>query len=455
MVTKNRITKQDYEQLLDESTAPPVLQASFADSKHIIIAGLLIVALFFGLGGAWVTLAEITGAVIAQGEVRVDSERKTVAHLEGGIIDEILVRNGDRVTKGQPLLVLESARVVASTEQVHLRLISAWMTQARLIAERDMLSAPTWPETSADVPQEKYDDLQLSESKVFSSNRKLLNSQTSLLSKQLDQLGVQIASIDDQLSSQAVVIATLEVDLANNLTLYDQKFIEKTQILQLERTLADRQSQVAQLKGNQAELREKVAEFRFRIARLKAEYRQKATKQLSEVKQTLNDLQQNLLPLEDARRRLEVTAPVSGEVVAMQVNSEDGVVKPGEPLLDIVPDDSPLIVESHIQVKDIASIHQGQRADVQLLAFSVRTTPKIHARVVYISADRLLKQTPYGEQPTYLVHVELDKKQLLENNLYLTAGMPAAVYINTEPRTVLDYILEPMVLNFDRALREN
>ena len=455
MVSKSKITKQEYEQLLDESAPPPVLKASFADSKHIIIAGLLIIAVFFGLGGTWVSLAEITGAVIAQGEVRVDIERQTVAHLEGGIIDEILVRNGNRVTKGQTLLILESARVVASNEQVHLRLISAKMTQARLIAEQDVRPKPVWPERSTDVPEEKYTELQLSEDKVFSSNRKLLNSQAGLLRSQLDQLDVQISSIDDQLYLQSKVIATLVDELKAKQTLYDQKYIEKTQILQLERTLAERRSEVARLKGNQAELREKVAEYRLRIESLRAEYRQRATNKLAEVKQTMNDLQQNLFPLEDACRRLEITAPVSGVIVAMQVNSEDGVVKPGQALLDIVPEDSPLIVECHIQVKDIAHIYKGQTADVQLLAFSARTKPKIGAKVLYISADRLLKQTPYGEQPTYIVHVELDKQQLHENDLYLSSGMPAVVYINTEPRTVLDYALEPMLQNFDRALREN
>ena len=165
-------------------------------------------------------------------------------------------------------------------------------------------------------------------------------------------------------------------------------------------------------------------------------------------------MQQKLLPLQDARRRQVVTAPVSGEVVALQVHSIGGVIKPGDPILDIVPKDSPLIVECHIQVSDIADVYQGQFTDVQLVAFPMRTTPKIKGEVVYVSADRMLQRTPYGEQPVYIVHVELNKQQLSENNLYLTAGMPAAVFIRTKPRTVLDYVLEPLKENFDRALRE-
>ena len=132
--------------------------------------------------------------------------------------------------------------------------------------------------------------------------------------------------------------------------------------------------------------------------------------------------------MEDARKRLTVVAPVAGEVVALQVHSVEGVVRSGEPLMDIVPSDSPLIVESRIMVKDITHVYVGQEADVQLLAFSQRTTPKIRGKVTYVSADRILNKTPYGEQPAYQVHVELDKQQLAENDLYLTAGMPAAVF---------------------------
>lgn len=454
-MTKNKVTKQDYEQLLDASTPPPKLNVSFADSRHIIISGLLIIAVFFGLGGSWVTFAKIGGAVISPGEVRVDTERKTVAHLEGGIVHEILVRNGDHVSKGQPLLILESARVTASTDQIQLRLAAAQIDQARLSAEQTLAEVVDWPQIPTEVPQEKADELRSSAETVFLSNRRSLRNQTDLLIKQIDQLYVQIDSIDDQLVAEEQVVATLDEELTAKQALYAQQFIEKTQILLLQRNLADRRSRIANLRGSKAGLRERIAEFELRIQSLTAEYQQTAAAKLADTRKMIADLQQQLLPLKDARRRLEVVAPVAGEVVAMQVHSQGGVIQPGQPILDIVPEDSPLIVECNIQVKDITHIYQGQTADVQLVAFPTRTTPKIKAKVVYISADRLMKPTPYGEQPTYIVHVELDKAELEENNLYLSAGMPAVVFINTEPRTVLDYALEPLMDNFDRALREN
>ncbi|MBO4794326.1 MAG: HlyD family efflux transporter periplasmic adaptor subunit, partial [Deltaproteobacteria bacterium] len=140
---------------------------------------------------------------------------------------------------------------------------------------------------------------------------------------------------------------------------------------------------------------------------------------------------------------------------ALQVHSVGGVAGAGQPLMDIVPKDNPLIVECNIMVRDITHVHKGQDADVQLLAFQKRSVPKIAGKVTYVSADRIMQRTPYGEQPTYVVHVEINKEELEANNLYLTAGMPVAVFIRTNPRTVLDYALEPMLQNFDRALREN
>ena len=452
---ENNKIKQDDRHPLDAPVTSLNLNVKFTDSKHIIIWGLVIIALFFGFGGVWITFAEITGAIITHGEVRVDTERKTVAHLEGGIVNTIFVRNGDNVAKGQPLLTLESAKVVASTDQILLRLSAAKIEEARLSAEQNFASKPKWPEPLPEVDSDKMTELRSSARTVFISNQKALNNQIALLSKQIDQLLIQIKSIEEQIKEEKIISRTLKEELDAKQKLYDLDFIDKIQIMQLERSLSERRGYLAQFEGKKAEIRERIAEFKLRTETLRSEYRKSATTDLAETRKLINDLQQQLLPLKDARRRLEVTAPVSGEIVAMRIQSPGGVVKPGEAILDIVPDDTMLIVESLIQVKDIANIHLGQKADVQLLAFPKRTTPKIKAEVIYISADRLLKQTLYGEQPSYIIHVKLDKKDLENNELYLSAGMPAAVFINTEPRTVLEYALEPLLENFERALRES
>jgi HlyD family type I secretion membrane fusion protein len=452
---KNQVSKEEYEQIGDEKSPQPKLEIHFSDSKNIIRAGMIVVFLFFGVGGLWVTFAEITGAVIASGEIRVDTERKTVQHLEGGIVRKILVRNGDQVVAGQPLLQLDSTRVSATTDQYLLQLAAFEIEEIRLLAERDYLDEPDWPANDATIPQQKFDELLNSAQKVFSSNRLALENQSTLLRKQISQMLEQIRSMDDRIVAELQVSDTLQEELDAKQVLYEDHYIEKTQILELRRALSERMGVLAQLRGTQAEIRERIAEFELRIDALKSEYRQTSIARLSELQQQSFSLQQQLLPFQDALSRQEITAPVDGEVVAMQVHSEGGVLQPGQPILDIVPVDSPLIVECRIKVSDITNVFKGQMADVQLVAFSARSTPKISGEVVYISADRIMQSSPAGEQPGYIVHVELNKQELQDNNLYLTAGMPAAVFITTKPRTVLDYALEPLTESFDRALREN
>jgi HlyD family type I secretion membrane fusion protein len=454
LLVYNRVSREEYEQLQDEDAPPPKLNIRFADSRRIILAGLLVVGVFFGAGGIWASVAEITGAVIAQGEVRVDTERKTVQHLEGGIIREILVRNGDQVTKGQPLLILDDTRVGAAVEQLQLQIAALHLADARMVAERDGLSEPRWPARPPEVGKKDFADLLANEKKVFSSRRQSLSEQVDLLRKQIEQMNEQITGLSERILAEEQIIAALQEEADAKESLLAENYIDKTAVLTLRRALAEHIGTKGQLRGSIAEVRGRIAEYELRIEATKSKFLEEVTAGLSKNQQQVFDLLQQLEPRLDAQNRLSVVAPVDGEVVALNVHSIGGVITPGQPLLDIVPTDNPLIVECKIMVKDITHVFKGQHADVQLLAFKQRTTPKIPGKVVYISADRLLQKTNYGEVPSYEVHVELDKEELEENNLYLTAGMPATVFIRTDPRTLLDYLLEPILVNADHALRE-
>lgn len=451
----SRVSEEEYEQLKDANTPPPELNIVFADSRKIIWAGLIIVGLFFGAGGLWTAVAEVSGAVIAQGDVRVDTERKTVQHLEGGIVRQILVRNGDHVKVGQPLIVLDGSMIVSVVDQLELQIAASRLSEVRLQAERDGLDEVEWPEWPSRVAAEDFKELKQAEEKVFLSRRQSQREEVGLIKKQIEQMYEQVAGLKERILAEEQIINALQEELTAKEALLIDHYIDKTAVLVLRRIMAEHRGVKGQLRSSIAEVRGKVAEYELRIEATQTKKREEATAGLAEIQQHLFDLNQQLEPRQDARNRLTVEAPVSGEVVALNAHSVGGVVSPGQPLLDIVPDDNPLIVECRIMVKDITHVFEGQMADVQLLAFSQRTTPKIHGEVIYISADRIMQQSPYGEQPMYLVHVELDKHELIDNELYLTAGMPAAVFIRTNPRTVLDYLLEPLVANFDRALREN
>ena len=384
-------SEEDYARLQDENASLPELKVTYTETRKIIQIGLLIVGLFFGVGGIWIAVAEISGAVIAGGEVKVDTERKTVQHLEGGIVRAILVANGSKVRAGQPLIELESSRVLAGVGQLRLQLAASALEIARLETEKEMARTPRWPAPPPGVSPAKFAELLESEAKVFSSRRTGLDNQVGLLRKQIQQMEEQAISLGQRLSAQQEIVAALEEELAAKEPLLAERFIDKTAILSLKRVLAENRGQLAHFQGSRAEVRQKIAEYQLRISALEAQYREERQ----------SDRQQQLQPLLDASQRLTVTAPIGGEVVAMNVHSVGGVVTPGQPLLDIVPEDSRLIVECRIQVQDITKVHDGQDADVNLMAFNQRTTPKIPAKVVYISADRLMQKTPAGEMAFY------------------------------------------------------
>lgn len=427
----------------------------YGDPRKIIIAGVLIILVFFGGLGSWAALFEISGAVIAPGEVRVDTDRKTVQHLEGGIVDEILVRDGDLVDKGDVLVRLKGEQVSSSVTMYRGQLDSRLAMDARLEAEKSLADSIVWPEEllarRGDV---NVASLMAAEEKIFASKRDSLESQISLLKTQMEQINEQLIGDKEQIRAEEAILASLKEELVAKRELFEGRYIEKSRILELERNFSSHEGRRGELLSKSAQLRERLAELELRITGIKREFVKEASAELAQVRQSVFDLRERLRPLKDAKTRLEVLAPVSGIAVNLQVHSVDGVVAPGSPIVDIVPEGSPLILECKIQVQDITHVFLGQEAEVQLVAFKARTTPTVRGKVTYISADRLQMRTSYGEQPYYQVQVELDKDELTGNGLYLTPGMPAQVFITTKERTVLDYLLEPLLENLTHAMRE-
>ena len=195
-------------------------------------------------------------------------------------------------------------------------------------------------------------------------------------------------------------------------------------------------------------------ELRLRIEDAKNRFVEQATSEGGKLQNDIIQTEERIRPLKDIKKRLKVVAPVAGRVVDLKVHSKGGVVRAGEPLMDIVPDANPLVVETHVPVNKITEVFLGQDALVQLDAFDARLVPHIRAKVTYISADRLEDRTASGTMPYYLCYVEVDPKSLKEENAYLTPGMPATVFITTKQQTVLQYMLDPLLKSWDRALRE-
>ncbi len=425
------------------------------DPRRIVRQGLLVVALFFGVLGLWATFGEISGAVVGVGTIKVESERKTVQHLEGGIVDAILVKEGEEVREGQILLELTSVQVDASETMLRKQLVALLASRERALAEKDFHGDLIWPDDLKTLAGDTgSEDVLQNEYRIFLARKDNLNGQISLLESQLAQLAAQISGFEDQLKAEQTIVRTLEEELGAKRQLYRERYLEKSQILELERTLASHRGERGRLRQAIAEARQRSDETRLRMEDLRNRFVEEAISNAGRLENEIVQTRERIRPLRDAQRRLQVTAPVSGKVVDLKVHSRGGVVRAGEPLMDIVPHDTPLIIEMQVPINKITEVHVGQEANVQLDAFDTRIIPHMPGKVVYISADRLENRTSAGAMPYYLCHVVVDPEPLKDYGLYLSPGMPATVFITTKKRTVMYYMFEPLLKNWDRALRE-
>jgi len=421
-----------------------------------IAAGVAVMFIFFGGLAAWSAFFPFRGAVIASGSVKVSNERKTVQHLEGGIIDQILVREGDIVDKGDVLIKLQSAQVNAEVELLQGRLWAKLAERSRLFAETTMAEDIMWEEEllqKKDIPE--VESVMDKEKQIFQSRRKDLLGKIDLHRSQMEQVREQIKGAQEELAAQEEIIAKLQEELQAKESLLKEKYIDKAQILELGRRAAEHKGRKGRLKQTIAESRQKIEELKLQIVNLRNEYQEKSVTELSKVNNTIFELREQLQPKLDAQRRLKITAPVAGEVLNMQVHSEGGVIKSGQPVLDIVPTDSELIIEARIRRQDITNVEVGQDVKVQLSAFNRRTTPPLPGEVTYVSADQLTQETGTGQQSFYIAHVHVQQDALQGSGAYLSPGMPAVCYIATEKRTIFEYLTDPIFEVMDKALRES
>jgi HlyD family type I secretion membrane fusion protein len=421
-----------------------------------IAAGVAVMFIFFGGLAAWSAFFPFRGAVIASGSVKVSNERKTVQHLEGGIIDKILVREGDIVDKGDVLIKLQSAQVNAEVDLLQGRLWAKLAERSRLFAETTMAEDIMWEEEllqKKDIPE--VESVMDKEKQIFQSRRKDLLGKIDLHRSQMEQVREQIKGAQEELAAQEEIIAKLQEELQAKESLLKEKYIDKAQILELGRRAAEHKGRKGRLKQTIAESRQKIEELKLQIVNLRNEYQEKSVTELSKVNNTIFELREQLQPKLDAQRRLKITAPVAGEVLNMQVHSEGGVIKSGQPVLDIVPTDSELIIEARIRRQDITNVEVGQDVKVQLSAFNRRTTPPLPGEVTYVSADQLTQETGTGQQSFYIAHVHVQQDALQGSGAYLSPGMPAVCYIATEKRTIFEYLTDPIFEVMDKALRES
>jgi HlyD family secretion protein len=413
-------------------------------------------ALFFGVFALWSYLTPLHGAVQAQADVIFDSRRKTVQHLEGGIVKQIMVKEGETVKVGQPLIVLADEQIRPMVEMMEGQSIAETAALARLDAEKSDQSTITFPGSLlAKAKDPTVARAIQTETRLFNAKLDNYNSQIDIAKSQIQQIREETRGLQDQLISKKKEIASLTEQLAANHELLKDGYVTRTIVLDLDRTIARENGELENLSAAIARNKQRLAEYEMRIIGFKSARIQDAASEMKLSSAKRLELEERIRPSRNSLERQIIRAPVSGRVVDLKVTTTGGVIGGREPLMDIVPQSDQMILEAKIGVNDINDVKIGQTADITLTAYKASTTPTVKAKVTYVSADRLVSRTAQGDMPYYSVRLEVDPASMKEGgDLKLYPGMMAQVSIQTKPRTAYDYFIGPLTQRMGKAFHE-
>lgn len=415
--------------------------------------GFLIVFVTFGIFGTWATFAPLESAALAPGVVTVQSYRKTVQHLEGGIVKELLARDGDMVSAGAPLIILDDTQIRAEYGMTRSQLIAAQAMQSRLRAERDGLEHVDFSDM-LENDSERAIEAREGETQVFNARRGSRLGETAVLKKRIGQLNEQISGLQSMIKTKRSLESSYKGEIGELTELLSEGFVDKQRLLEQERKLDMLRAEVSDHESEVTKTRLQISETELQILQLNKDFNADVVAQLAEVQTKVFDLQERMAALEDRLSRIVIRAPDDGMILGMTVHTIGGVVSPATPLLDIVPSVSDLVVEAQVSPIDIDRVGAGKAADIRFSAFNSSTTPVIKGEVVHVSADRLINEET--GMPYYLARVTMTEEGTRAlGSLRLQPGMPAEVLINTGERTMLQYLVQPATDAVARAMIED
>ena len=420
-----------------------------------ILAGLLLIALLVGGIGLWAASARIAGAVIAQGTVVVETNVKRVQHDEGGVVGKISARNGDFVEAGDLLIRLDDTLPAANLAIVQGQLRELQAQRARLAAERDGLNEIDFHQ-HGDAPIDDalaIQDARDSETRLFESRRESRLRRTEQMRIQIAQIDDEVEGLSTQVKAREREIELIADELIGVLELHEKGLTSKSRLAALQREEARLLGEKGQLQSEIAAARRRASEIEIEILRLDEEFRSQALTELGEVRRTLNELREQEVAVLERLKRIEIRAPRRGYVHQLAVHTVGGVLSAGETAMLIVPDEDNLKVEARVSPQDVDQLHVGQSVILRFSGLNQRTTPELQSEVSLVSADTAIDEKT-GE-PFYLVRIDLGEDDLAQlGNTAIVPGMPVEAFIQTNRRTVIAYLLQPLTDHLQRVFRE-
>lgn len=424
--------------------------------QRYMIGGMLIVGFVtFGIGG-WAATTELTGAVIGQGVIVVDSSVKKVQHPTGGVVGELRVREGDRVKAGDILVRLDETQTLANATIISTNFDELLARQARLETERDNGDQIVFPkvllERSRDPASEAARAI-AAERSLFDLRRQARGGQKAQLKERGAQLREEIKGYLGQAEAKQKEVDFIHQELEGVRTLWEKKLVPMNRLTALERDTARLEGERSQLSGMIAQAKGKIAEIELQIIQVDQDLRTEVGKDLIETRSKISEMAERKTAAVDQLNRIDIRAPQGGRVHQLTVHTVGGVISPGEQIMLIVPDADALAVEVKIAPRDVDQVHVAQAASMRFAAFDQKTTPEVEGEVSMVSAD--LTQDQRTGTSYYNTRVLLKPEELARlGNTKLVPGMPVDVFIKTPGRTTLSYLIKPLRDQAERALKE-
>jgi HlyD family type I secretion membrane fusion protein len=410
----------------------------------------------FGFG-AWAAVSPLASAAIANGQVSPEGNKRTVQHLEGGIIRELNVRDGDKVKAGDTLLVLDSTRDLATFDSVRMQRIADIAVLTRLDAEQVGAASLTLPQEILDetVRSPVAAALVKAQQEQFTSRRESILGQKSILEQRVNQSREDINGLKAQITSSDTQLELIQQEVDSVIPLVEKGLERRPRLLQLQRTQAQIEGQKASDISSIAKAEQTIGESQMRILALDSDFRDKIADERSSTQKELAGLEEKMRAAGDVVGRTRIVAPLDGTVTGMKFHTLGGVIAPGAPILEIVPSAERLVIDVQVQPNDIDSVREGQPALVHFTAYHQRNMPRIDGKVIYVAADST--QDEATKRSYFLAKIEVDPAFLkrVAPQVNLSAGMPADVSIMTGTRSALQYAVDPLMNAFHRSFVED
>ncbi|MDO9461199.1 MAG: HlyD family type I secretion periplasmic adaptor subunit [Alphaproteobacteria bacterium] len=421
--------------------------------RPLVVGGIIILVTFFGFG-LWAAIAPIDSAAIAPGFLTVQSSRRTIQHLEGGIVQEIFVKDGMTVDAGDVLIRLDETRAKAQNDILHADLDSQLAAEARLLAERDGLSTPVFPkEVLERESNPTIAALMAGQRNVFDTRSSSLSGQKSILQQRVGQFEQQIEGLRALVTAKGTQARLIKEELKDLSGLLERGYVTKTRVLALQREAARLEGERAEHMSAIARSQQGIGEAKLQIFQLEKSRQEEIARELRDVQAKITELRERMVAASDMLRRIDIVAPVSGTVMDLAVHTSGGVIGPGLPLMDIVPLNDVLVVEAHINPIDIDTIRPGSEVALRISTVDSRKTPVINGVLETISADRTVDQRTGAAYYKGRVIIPPDQRELL-GGLTLRSGMQVEALINRGEQTALQYALKPLTEAFAKSFRE-